>query len=86
MLATDYAKALYQTRTSGVQGTSDVRLLKSLRTVLTRRGHEKLLPQIFAEYKKLALGAERLVRHKEVTPEKEQTRILLELYKKLTNA
>ncbi len=79
MLATDYAKALY---TLG----GNAKNLRGLRTVLARRGHEKLLPQIFAEYKKLVLGAERLAQHKEVTPEKEQTRILLELYKKLTNA
>ena len=76
MIATDYAKALYQ-----LTGKSDV--LGNLRTVLKRRGHEKLLPQIFAEYKKLVLGAERLAKHKEVTPGKEQTRVLLELYKKL---
>jgi F0F1-type ATP synthase delta subunit len=78
MIATDYAKALYQLGGNAKQ-------LQSLRAVLKRRGHEQLLPQIFAEYQKLELGSERLAKHKEVTPEKEQTRILLELYKKLTH-
>jgi F0F1-type ATP synthase delta subunit len=76
MLATDYAKALYQL------GEKENHL-PGLREALKRRGHEKLLPQIFAEYKRLVLGAQRLAEHKKVTPEKEQTRILLELYKKL---
>jgi hypothetical protein len=76
MIAADYAKALYEAGGTAAH-------LRNLRAALKRRGHEKLLPQIFAEYKKLALGAGRLAKHKEVTPEKERTRILLELYKKL---
>lgn len=78
MIATDYAKALFEL------GGSEKRLA-SLRSVLKRRGHEKLLPQIYAEYRKLALGKERLAKHKEVTPQQERTRVLLELYKKLTS-
>lgn len=78
MIAADYAKALYQ--------LGDKANMKDLREMLARRGHEKLLPQIYAEYEKLVVAAKRLEMHKAVTPEKEQTRILVDLYKKLINA
>ncbi len=78
MIATDYAKALYQLG-------GDAKHLTGLREVLKRRGHETLLPQIYAEYKKLVLGAERLAEHKKITPERERTRMLLELYNTLTH-
>ena len=83
MIAADYAKALHELGTSDVPGTSGVPLLRNLRGVLKRRGHEKLLPRIFSEYKKLLLQKERLTMHKQTTPEQGQTRILLELYKRL---
>lgn len=79
MIATDYAKALFE-----LGGTAA--RLSSLRAVLKRRGHEKLLPQIFAEYQKLQLGAKRLAAHKTVSEDQERTRALLELYKKLVDA
>lgn len=75
MIAADYAKALYQ--------LGDRADIKNLRSALKRRGHEKLLPRIYTEYQKLGLADERLRRHQEITPEKERTRVLLELYKKL---
>lgn len=78
MIAADYAKALYQ--------LGDRANIKDLRDMLKRRGHEKLLPQIYAEYEKLQTAAKRLEMHKAVTPEKERTRILVDLYKKLINA
>jgi F0F1-type ATP synthase delta subunit len=59
--------------------------VKNLHEVLKRRGHEKLLRQIFAEYEKLVLHQTRMARYREVTPHKERTRILLELYKTLTH-
>jgi len=77
MIAIDYAKALYQ--------LGDRANIKNLREMLARRGHDKLLPQIYAEYHKLKLYDERLAKHKAVTPERERTRILLEMYKKLTH-
>jgi hypothetical protein len=77
MQASDYAKALYETG-------SNPKHLKSLRAILARRGHEKLLPRILSEYQKLQLGAARLAKHKKVTPQSERTRVLLELYRKLT--
>lgn len=76
MIAADYAKALYEL------GGSAARLHK-LKAVLKSRGHEALLPKIFAEYQKLELRAQRRARAAEVTPERERTRVLLELYKKL---
>ena len=73
--ATQYAKALY--------ALGDKATMPGLRAALRRRGHEKLLPRIYAEYQKLVLQEKRLEHHKRVTPKKERTRILLELYKKL---
>jgi F0F1-type ATP synthase delta subunit len=78
MIAADYAKALYQ--------LGEKADMKNLRTMLARRGHDKLLPQIYAEYEKLSVAAKRLEMHKAITPEKERTRILVDLYKKLINA
>lgn len=78
MIAADYAKALYR-------AGENAKNLRGLHDALARRGQEKLLPQIFAEYKKLVLGAERLAAHKKVTPELERTRTLLELYRTLTH-
>lgn len=78
MIATDYAKALYQ-----LGEEADI---KTLRDILKRRGHEKLLPQIYAEYEKLVTAQKRLDMHKAVTPEKERTRVLVDLYKKLISA
>ncbi|HVV14966.1 MAG TPA: hypothetical protein VHD55_00990 [Candidatus Paceibacterota bacterium] len=59
------------------------KVLDSLKASLKRRGHEKLLPRIFAEYQKLGLREKRMEAHKAVTPESERTRILLQLYRKL---
>jgi len=79
MIEKDYAQALFELNNR----TSDVRLLKNLRGALALRGHEKLLPRIFAEYQKLQLTQERSFVHREVTPERERARILLCLYRKL---
>lgn len=77
MLARDYAQGLYE-----IGGKKEH--LEPLRKILERRGHTKLLPQIFEEYKKLVEHDERLQKHKTETPEQAQIRILLELYRKLT--
>jgi hypothetical protein len=77
MIATDYAKALYE-----LGGKKEH--LAPLKKMLERRGHTRLMPSILAEYQKLALHDERLARHKEETPERRRTRELLELYRKLT--
>lgn len=57
--------------------------LKNLLVSLKRRGHEKLLPRIFRAYQALELKTKRAALHVKVTPQKERTRILLELYQKL---
>jgi hypothetical protein len=75
-IATQYAKALF---------AAEKPSLKTLKEALARRGHQKLLPQIFTEYQKLMLQKERSLRFATVTPEKERTRVLFELYKKLVN-
>lgn len=60
--------------------------LKNLHTSLQRRGHSKLLPQIVNEYEKLQLQKKRSTEMSKVTPQMEQTRILLQLYRKLIEA
>jgi hypothetical protein len=75
-IATQYAKALFSAKSP---------TLASFKDALKRRGHEKLLPQIYREYEKLALGRKRREQYTAVTPEREQTRVLFELYKKLVN-
>lgn len=77
MLARDYATGLYELG-------GKVEHLAKLKKILASRGHEKLIPQILAEYQKLGEHDARLAKHKEETPEQAQTRILLELYRKLT--
>ena len=79
MIATDYAKALYKS------GKQNAKTLANLRTTLKRRGHEALLPRIFAEYQKLLLAQTRRAKAAAVTPEAERTRVLLELYRTLTH-
>lgn len=79
-LATSYAQGLYDlTKENGAKPE----YLKNLKEALGRRGHEKLLPKIFTEYQLLALKEERSKAHREISPEQERTRQLLELYKKL---
>lgn len=77
MKAAEYAKAIYE-----LGERADI---KKVRQALLRRKHVKLLPQIFAEYQKLALAQTRLAVHKKITPQKDRNRTLLELYRKLTH-
>jgi hypothetical protein len=76
MRAEDYAKALCQLEAKPEH-------IAGLRDALKRRGHLKLFPRILAEYEKLQLRERRLKKQKEVTPEGERTRVLLELYRTL---
>lgn len=76
-LAQQYAKALLSIKNPGQE------TLRNLGETLKRRGHQKLLPSIYKEYERLLTKEERLTRYKTVTPEKERTRILYELYTKL---
>lgn len=77
-----YAKALFELIEKNPAKGADY--LKNLRRSLSSRGHEKLLPNIYGEFTKLALLKERTRKHREITPEMEQTDKLLQLYRKLT--
>ncbi len=81
MLARMYAEALYKAG----QGKTTKEHTKNLTAALKRRGHLKLLPRIAAEYEKLLEREDRSKKYKNVTPESEQTRVLLELYQKLVS-
>ena len=76
-----YAQALYTADTKDPKKS-----LATLQRTLEARGHEKLLPKIFFEYQKLEVRANRLAMHKKITPERERTRILFELYRTLAAA
>ena len=81
IIASQYARALHSlVKENPAKGKE---FLHGLRSALKRRHHEKLLPQIYAEYEKLEVTHKRTQRAREVTPERERTRILFELYKKL---
>ncbi len=80
-LATQYARALYSLVSENPKIGKE--FLDGLRAAVTKRGHEKLLPQIAREYEKLESMSERIARASSVTPERERTRVLFELYKKL---
>ena len=81
-ISTQYAKALHSLIEENEREGKTY--LKNLRQTLERRGHIKLLPQIFSEYKKLVTSRERAKLHNKITPESERTRTLLELYRKMT--
>jgi F0F1-type ATP synthase delta subunit len=83
-LAGSYARALYDAVAKDAGRGAEY--LKSLREALARRGHQKLFPKIFSEYQALVVREERSKVHSKVTPEQEQTRVLLELYRKLTTS
>lgn len=74
-----YAKALFDL----VLAHPDKEHLPGLKKTLERKGHQKLLPRIFAEYTALLERKERSNRYAQITPQAERTRKLLELYRTL---
>lgn len=82
IISAQYAKALHAALQEYPR--KRVTYLRGLREALKRRGHEKLLPRIFSEYKKLELRTIRSEQYARVTPEQERSRTLLELYRILT--
>ena len=82
-IAAHYARALYDLIEKNPRRAATY--LHSLDGVLGRRGHQRLLPRIFSEYQKLQLAKTRSEKQQEITPEQERTRVLLELYRKLTH-
>ncbi len=83
--ASYYAHALFDlvTRGEGASEQQGKQYLDNLKQVLARRGHQSLLPNIFAEYQKLVQRRERSSEYAKITPERERTRTLLELYRRL---
>lgn len=82
-VAAHYARALYDLIEENPR--KGATYVGNLGEVLKRRGHQQLLPRVFKEYERLQLAKERSAKQQEVTPEQERTRILLELYRKLTH-
>lgn len=76
-----YARALFLLVEDHPQ--KGLEYLENLRRTLVRRGHGKLFPRVFAEYKKLVLRKERAESRAKETPEQERVRVLVELYRKL---
>ena len=83
IIASQYARALYSLVKENP--TTGKEFLAGLRAALLRRGYEKLFPKVFAEYQKLETAHARAALARAVTPERERTRTLLELYKKLVD-
>jgi hypothetical protein len=79
--AAQYARALYDLAEQ--KPAEAVAFLERLREILALRGHQRLLPRIYTEYERLAQHRARLRLHREVTPEQERTRQLVELYRRL---
>jgi F0F1-type ATP synthase delta subunit len=80
-LATQYAHALRSLVLEYPAKSKE--LLGGLRATVAKRGHEKLLPQILREYEKLDTKEARVGAASTLSPERERTRVLFELYKKL---
>lgn len=76
-----YAKALFDLAEQHPKQAAAY--LDGLKKTLARKGHQKLLPRIFAEYAALLERKERSSRYATSTPEQERTRKLLELYRTL---
>lgn len=85
-IAATYARALFDLIEEPASGASKkaAMYLTNLDGVLKRRGHQRLLPRIFTEYQRLQLSKERSEKQQAVTEGEERTRVLLELYRKLT--
>lgn len=76
-----YARALYALIDEKPDQAKEY--LHAVEKVLARHGHQKLLPRIFAQYRRLLEAKARAARYRAVTPAQTQTRALLELYRKL---
>lgn len=81
-IAANYARALYDLIEDNPKTAATY--MHNLDGVLKQRGHQRLLPKIFNEYQRLQLAQERSEQQQVVTEDQERTRVLLELYRKLT--
>jgi F0F1-type ATP synthase delta subunit len=80
--AHSYARALFEMLETSPQHSKV--FFENLQKTLKRRGHQKLLPRIMSEYEKLDTAHQRRDLYATVTPQMERTRVLMQLYKKLT--
>lgn len=76
-----YARALDELVTKNPD--LERKYLRNFFEVLGRKGHTKLLPRIFSEYERMQLKKRRSEAYAHITPEQEQTRVLVELYRTL---
>ncbi len=76
-----YATALY--KLVSVQPNEATTYLTNLQKLLTAKGHQRLTSRILSEFEKILVKEKRLTQYAVVTPEAEQTRVLLELYRSL---
>ena len=76
-----YATALYTLVEKNP--TKSGEYLSGLTQTLERKGHQKLLSRILAEYRRIEDQKQRFASYRETTPEHERTRTLLELYRTL---
>lgn len=83
-LAGQYAQALHEKIAE--KPASAPSYLKNLRASMRARGHEGLLPRVFAEYEKLELRRRRRESQAKTSPEAKRTRELVELYRTLIAA
>ena len=76
-----YASALYTLIEKDPAKSGEY--LSGLKKTLERKGHQKLLSRILSEYRRISDQKERFDGYRVITPEHEQTRTLLELYRTL---
>lgn len=81
-LAYQYAKAIHELLKA--EPTRSGEFVAGLRKTLAARGHERVLPRIRTELEKIQYAESRAAAARATTPERERTRVLFELYKKLT--
>ncbi len=79
--ASYYARALYALLEE--QPKQSEVFVRNLFATLKRRGHVRLASRIFGEYQKLLLQKDRAVMHAHTTPQQEESRVLLQLYRRL---
>ena len=80
-LEQQYAHALHELVSKNPAKSDDY--VKGLKHTLQKKGHQKLTPQIFSQYKQIIEIENRSQKYSQTTPQQERTRVLLELYRTL---
>ena len=76
-----YARALYLLVSQNPERSGEY--LAGMRAMLEKKGHQKLMPRIFGAYRSHIEKNERTTTYAQISPERERTRVLLELYRTL---